>query len=244
MQTIKLTNCDEVAQVSDEDYEYLVQFKWHRMATGYPGSTLGYDRRNGVRHPPETMHRVILGRWLGGVPEGMESDHADRDKLNNTRPNLRLCTSAQNMANIGHESCQGSSKYKGVARHKKKWVAQISVDNKSKYLGLFNSEDAAAAAYNRAAREWHGEFAVLNNVPDDVQDTPNPLRFNNRGRRYRGATRVKEKWMAQLSRSGKHFYLGLYVTEEAAARAWDRKAFELYGDAAPLNFPDEIKDTS
>jgi hypothetical protein len=34
-------------------------------------------------------------------------------------------------------------------------------------------------------------------------------------------------------------YLGRYETEEEAARAYDRKAIEIYGEFASLNFPTE-----
>jgi len=44
---------------------------------------------------------------------------------------------------------QFSSKYKGVCWHKQnqKWVAQITIDGKNKYLGLFPTEEAAHQAY-------------------------------------------------------------------------------------------------
>jgi hypothetical protein len=35
-------------------------------------------------------------------------------------------------------------------------------------------------------------------------------------------------------------YLGMYVLEEEAALAYDRAAWELYGEHARLNFPDAI----
>jgi hypothetical protein len=40
----------------------------------------------------------------------------------------------------------------------------------------------------------------------------------------------------QINVDKKHFYLGLYKTEEAAAIAFDRIAFKYRGSAAQLNF--------
>lgn len=45
-----------------------------------------------------------------------------------------------------------------------KWNVHLSVTGKYKHVGLFGSEIEAAEAYNDAALEYHGEFAVLNEV--------------------------------------------------------------------------------
>ncbi len=48
-----------------------------------------------------------------------------------------------------------SSIYTGVFWHKtaNKWVSQIRINNKAKYLGLFNCELAASHAYQKALKE-------------------------------------------------------------------------------------------
>lgn len=56
---------------------------------------------------------------------------------------------------------------------------------------------------------------------------------------YLGVTRFRNMWRAQLVYRYQHCHLGLFATEEEAARAYDAKARELYGDKARLNFPDE-----
>jgi hypothetical protein len=38
---------------------------------------------------------------------------------------------------------------------------------------------------------------------------------------------------------GREYFLGSYEKSETAARAYDRKALELFGDFARLNFPNE-----
>ena len=42
---------------------------------------------------------VLLHRVIAGTPVGMETDHRDRDGLNNRRNNLRNATIAQNRQN-------------------------------------------------------------------------------------------------------------------------------------------------
>lgn len=55
-----------------------------------------------------------------------------------------------------------SSQYRGVYRHRDKWAAMIRVNGKSKYLGQFEDEMAAARAYDSAAIQIHGSKAKLN----------------------------------------------------------------------------------
>ena len=97
------------------------------------------------------------------APDHLFVDHIDHNGLNNRRSNLRLCTTAQNARNVF--SYKGStSKYKGVCWYKegRKWAAKIKLNNKAYHLGLFEDETEAAIAYDKKARELHGEFGCLN----------------------------------------------------------------------------------
>ena len=90
-------------------------------------------------------------------------DHKDNDRLNNNVSNLRWSTHKGNSQNRNKQK-DTSSKYKGVAYHKKnkKWRAQIYVNNKNKNLGYFHNEDEAARIYDFHAKLNFGEFAKLN----------------------------------------------------------------------------------
>jgi hypothetical protein len=54
---------------------------------------------------------------------------------------------------------------------------------------------------------------------------------------YRGVSKRKEKWCAQITAYCVTMYLGLFDDPAEAARAYDRKAFELHGSEAKVNFP-------
>jgi hypothetical protein len=54
-----------------------------------------------------------------------------------------------------------------------------------------------------------------------------------------GVQRHKDKWQAGITHRGEVFYLGLFEDEVEAARARDRKAVEVHGRLAYLNFPEE-----
>ncbi len=91
-------------------------------------------------------------------------DHINRNPFDNRRVNFRIATKAQNTQNKGKTSTQCSSRFKGVCwdvAHQK-WRASICPNRRTRYLGLFADERAAAQAYNDAALRHFGEFAQLN----------------------------------------------------------------------------------
>jgi hypothetical protein len=55
---------------------------------------------------------------------------------------------------------------------------------------------------------------------------------------FRGIKRRGTKWHAKIQISRRGYFLGSYETAEEAARAYDRAAFENYGEFARLNFPE------
>lgn len=110
------------------------------------------------------LHRLIAARIWGQLPKGMFVDHIDGDPLNNRRQNLRLVTPAQNAANAAARG--GASAHRGVHRGRGgRWVAQIARAGARLHLGTFDTEAEAAAAYDLAAADIHGEFARLNLSP-------------------------------------------------------------------------------
>ncbi|NLZ07113.1 MAG: hypothetical protein GXY19_18240 [Phycisphaerae bacterium] len=60
-------------------------------------------------------------------------------------------------------------------------------------------------------------------------------------RQYRGVSPRGDKWIALVGYKGETIYVGLFDDEVEAAKARDRKAYELAGEFAYLNFPDEIQ---
>lgn len=60
---------------------------------------------------------------------------------------------------------------------------------------------------------------------------------------FKGVSRDKRNprrpWVARIKVDGKHTHIGCFPSAEAAARAYDRFAVELFGDFARTNFPIE-----
>jgi hypothetical protein len=56
-----------------------------------------------------------------------------------------------------------------------------------------------------------------------------------------GVYRKGNKWRASITCRGVFYYLGLFADPVAAAKARDRKAYELNGPYAYLNFPEDFR---
>ena len=153
---IYLTNNKGVALVDDEDYDWLNQYKWHIDNIGYAKMSYKINKINKTIR----MHQLLIYK-----PTGMQTDHINGNKLNNQKENLRIVTQQQNQMNkIKRKNM--TSKYKGVSwfGESNKWRADIMLNKKQYYLGLFNNEIDAAKAYNKRALELFGEYANLNEI--------------------------------------------------------------------------------
>jgi len=147
------------ALVDPADYENLRRHKWRLCKT--KSKNVLYAERS-IRRSDGTYSRILMHRQLIQPPGGYVIDHVNGCGLDNRRANLRLATAAQNAWNAGKRS--GGSGYKGVwlAKQKGLWRASIVCCGRRKHLGYFRDKRDAANAYDRAARQYHGEFALLN----------------------------------------------------------------------------------
>ena len=157
MKQIPLTQ-GQVTTIDDVDADRAV-FNWHAHREGKTFYAIRMARKPDGSRIAVRLHQEIAERMgIVGSP-----DHIDRNGLNNCRSNLRPDPKRRNNANQGIRS-DNTSGYKGVTWHKRggKWQAQIQVNGKRRHLGLFVDEIEAAKAYDRAALEAFGEFAVPN----------------------------------------------------------------------------------
>lgn len=145
------------AVIDEENKNLVIQYSWRLDSFGY-AVTNHYV--NGKRAPNLRMHRLIMGSSC----DGKVIDHADRNPLNNCKANLRICTQSENLANKKKQTHAVSSKFKGVYFDKQynKWRARITYKRKTTHIGLFDTEMAAAEAYNIKAKEVFKEYALLN----------------------------------------------------------------------------------
>jgi len=164
MKNIRLGESNIFAWVDDKNYDWLMQWWWYATKTG----DIIYATRNTTKkqdgidkagnHKTVYMHREIMK-----TPDNMYVDHIDHNGLNCLEENMRNCTRQQNRMNL---LPHGVSKYLGVSFHTTKGYtyikAQIRYDGVTRHIGLFPTEEDAARAYDKLAKEHHGEFANLN----------------------------------------------------------------------------------
>jgi len=146
---IPLTN-GFYAYVDAEDYEWLNQWHWQVCGAGYA-----------MRREKGKM--IFMHRQIMQPPKGKIVDHINGNGFDNTRANMRNITPRQNTRNR-RAQVKSASIYKGVGYRKecRKWYARIQLDERSFFLGYFDTEIEAARAYDRKAVELFGEFAALN----------------------------------------------------------------------------------
>ena len=149
----------KVALVDDDVYESLSQLKYHYNARGYAARYVSAKNSPSGKEEIVFMHNDIMK-----PPPGMRVDHiCSQETLNNTRENLRLCTSSQNNANAVKHS-NNKSGFKGVCWNKyhQAYQAQIGFGGRPIHLGYFKIPEDAARTYDAKALELYGPFAKTN----------------------------------------------------------------------------------
>jgi len=131
------------------------------------GADVGCVKSN--KHPYivfKLFGQVYLGHrvaWAihnnSDIPCGHEIDHRNGNKSDNSASNLRLALPHQNKSNM--DTAQGVSGLRGVTwdKSRKKWIAQISSQNKCLFLGRFDTKEEAYNARKSAEEVIQAEYS-------------------------------------------------------------------------------------
>lgn len=127
------------------------------------GSPIGTRRPDGyyvtgIGGRSYLLHRLAWVYVHGDCPPYL--DHINRDPSDNRLCNLRPATISQNGANTGRRR-DNRAGLKGVTfiPEKRKWRARVQVGGKRRYLGYYDTPEAAHEAYISAAQKAFGAFA-------------------------------------------------------------------------------------
>jgi hypothetical protein len=141
----------------------------------------------------------------------------------------------------------GSSKYEGVTFNKimNNWLATISVDGKTRYIGRYDNEEEAAIDYARAAFKYKAGIAGVERKQAfiDLTDVSpqSPIKSNRSGgsSKYQGVSFKKQakKWQATMYINGKQHSIGYYDEEEEAAIDYARAVFKYSAEITQRGTP-------
>lgn len=108
--------------------------------------------------------KIMIHRHILNVTDKSLVDHINGDTLDNRISNIRIVNRLQNNVNSKKRK-NSKTLYKGVTqRPSGRFGCYISLNNKNFCLGTFDTQEEAALAYNKKAKELFGKYAKLNNV--------------------------------------------------------------------------------
>lgn len=139
--------------IFDKEFvDFLKDHYWRKLSDGH---VVGKVKGKNVN-----IARFIIDIDSGPIPDGLVIDHINRNPLDNRLDNLRACTHQENLFNRNVPK-HNTSGVVGVSLFKRtgKYTARIGVDNKTIYLGCFDTIEEAMEARRDAEEKYFGEFA-------------------------------------------------------------------------------------
>ncbi len=206
----------------------------------------------GVSKSAESRANFSAGqrnRWKNASPQEKQK------LLKNLRTPQSLERIEQTKKRARNASKPGNtaSRYRNVGLNKQRgrkcWKATCIVNGKQICIGHFFTEEDAARARDRYFLKYIGEDVMLNFPRTDYDNDRSEIVISKEKRVHsvmpknntsglKGIFKNgKNGWAANISYMGIRYRLGTHRTPEQAARAYDRKAIELFGDFARTNFP-------
>lgn len=132
------------AIIDVEDVERCKLYKWTIRTDGYVSAKI--DGKG-----------IKLHRFIANTPKGMHTDHINRDRLDNRRLNLRICTQSENNKNKGVYK-NNSTGRRGLTFKEGYYQVDIRYDGKDHYIGYFKDFDEAVKARELAEIEFYGKI--------------------------------------------------------------------------------------
>jgi len=146
---IKSINYDVDVIIDKEDKTNISKYKWTL------NNKSGYIQSNILEGKHMYLHRLIMGH-----SKTIAIDHINRNKLDNRKSNLRVCSNTENSQNRGMTK-NNTSGFVGVSWHKrtKRWRSIITVDKKVIELGRFKNIGYAIKTRRDAELKYFGKFS-------------------------------------------------------------------------------------
>lgn len=169
---IKLKNADDTVLLDDKVYEYLTSDSYlvkvdfinnlRRHSSGCAVFQKTWKKAEGG-YKTETiyLHKLIAEKFL---THQRSNEKNLVGALNGNKLDCRLENLAWRSRAVASRQRKTSSKtgYTGVYQENNRYRAVISIDRKSVHIGMFDTPEEAAMAYNKKSRELYGEDGKIN----------------------------------------------------------------------------------
>ena len=130
--------------ISEEDVEKVNKYEWRK------------DKQTGYWYTYADKKKLYLHRFVTNNDTKFPTDHIDKNKDNNTRENLRICTYKENARNKSFRS-NSQTGYTNIFKHGKKYIIQARINGKTKTLASYDIlEDALKAK----VQMWKEKFNI------------------------------------------------------------------------------------
>lgn len=177
---VKLKNADETVLMDDHVYEALTEDPYlskvdfinnlRRHSSGCAVFQKTWKKAEGG-YKTETiyLHRLIAERFLMDQKEGKKNLVGAK---NSNKLDCRLENIVWRTRSVASRQRKTSSKvgYTGVYKENNRYRAVISVERKSVHIGMFDTPEEAALAYNKKSRELYGEDGKINIIRPKGKD--------------------------------------------------------------------------
>ena len=251
MKKIQGHNCELI--FDEPEYEIAKQYKWYIDS-----------RRN--TYAKIAGKKISTSKIIFNIPNGYVTWFANGNQCDFRQENIKIITrNEQARLRIHgkkskfHNVCynpQNNSWFVGVKKekviyggsYKTEEDAAIAADyyNFTIYQNMeemnfkWKSDDELKAAFEELQNKYGSNMSERITISHQgvIQKKAKPKSSKYVGvMKCKGGNRIKE-WTAEIKKDRKRYSLGYHMTEEEAARAYDEKAKELYGENAKLNFPE------
>lgn len=127
------------------DYETISNYCWHINGDGY---VCAVQRGTGKNIK---MHQLVMHMIDKTDRKNAVIDHINRNKVDNRKENLRICTNSFNQMNKGLRK-DTSSGHIGVSFHKRmnKWVSYLYYNNQRVHYGQYDTKEEAIKTRKQA----------------------------------------------------------------------------------------------
>ena len=172
---IKLKNADESVIVDGFVYEDLTKDKYlsqmqfidnlRKHSSGCVVFQKTWKKADGKGYKTETiyLHKLIAEKYLSHLRTDIKNlaGNKDADKLDCRIENLQW--RSRSVASRQRKTSSNAG-YTGVYKENGRFRAVISHDKKSMHLGMFDTAEEAAEAYNRKSKEFFGDEGKINRL--------------------------------------------------------------------------------